>query len=436
MILFILLSGVITASALGVEYDVRVQELIDEVNSDTLSATLASLSGEIPVTIEGEPDSLPCRFALSEGSDRAALWLAEQFESRGFEVELVPFLPSWFSETRPLPLGVENAEALEAIYINAQSSIGSDTMYNVVATLPGKDSLQVILCAHYDAFTFDAMWTYTPGADDNASGVMVVLEAARIMGTHNWQHTLRFVLFSGEELGLWGSEAYVKDAVEAGDSMIAALNMDMIAYNNDDVPDMDIHCNPYDAASQDMGQMLIELIDIYELDIVPDQHIFDATDRSDHYWFWQYNIPAALLIEDFDDFNPFFHTTNDRLSKLDTAYMAEAVRLALGWAASEAGLVEEPGIRDHALEQPELVSLRLSSAVVHNHLWLEISSPHSLTPVIYDASGQRVKTLETIQGSSGSVRIPIEVSDLPRGVYWITVSGKDSFVSERFVLVR
>lgn len=434
MILSILLSGIISFGS--VEYDPDIHELMGEVNSDTLSATLASLSGEIPVTIEGEPDSIPCRFALSEGSDRAALWLAEQFESRGFEVELVPFLPSWFSETRPLPLGVENAEALEAIYINAQSSIGSDTMYNVVATLPGKDSLQVILCAHYDAFTFDAMWTYTPGADDNASGVATVLETARVLGAHDWQHTLRFVLFSGEELGLWGSEAYVKDAVEAGDNMIAALNMDMIAYNNDDVPDMDIHCNPYDAASQDMGQMLIELIDIYELDIVPDQHIFDATDRSDHYWFWQYNIPAALLIEDFDDFNPFFHTTNDRLSKLDTAYMAEAVRLALGWAASEAGLVEEPGIRDQALEQPELVSLRLSSAVVHNHLWLEISSPHSLTPVIYDASGQRVKTLETIQGSSGSVRIPIEVSDLPRGVYWITVSGKDSFVSERFVLVR
>jgi len=435
VILSILLSGIISFGS--VEYDPDIHELMGEVNSDTLSATLASLSGEIPVTIEGEPDSIPCRFALSEGSDRAARWLAEQFQARGFEVELVPFLPSWFSETRPLPLGVENAEALEAIYINAQSSIGSDTMYNVVATLPGKDSLQVILCAHYDAFTFDAMWTYTPGADDNASGVMVVLEAARIMGTHNWQHTLRFVLFSGEELGLWGSEAYVKDAVEAGDSMIAALNMDMIAYNNDDVPDMDIHCNPYDQASQDMGQMLIELIDIYELDIVPDQHIFDATDRSDHYWFWQYNIPAALLIEDFDDFNPFFHTTNDRLSKLDTAYMAEAVRLALGWAASEAGLVEEPGIRDQALEQPELVSLRLSSAVVHNHLWLEISSPHSLTPVIYDASGQRVKTLETIQGSSGSVRVPIEVSDLPRGVYWIAVSGtRGGMISERFVVVR
>jgi len=418
-----------------VEYDPRVAELVDSVNPDSITAVIAGLSGEVAVTIEGEPDSIPCRFALSEGSDRAALWLAEHFESRGFEVELVPFLPSWFSETRPLPLGVENAEALEAIYINAQSSIGSDTMYNVVATLPGKDSLQVILCAHYDAIT-STMWTYTPGADDNASGVMGVLEAARIMGTHNWQHTLRFVLFSGEELGLWGSEAYVKDAVEAGDSMIAALNMDMIAYNSDVLPHMDIHCNPSDAASQDMGQMLIELIDIYELDIVPDQHIFDATDRSDHYWFWQYDIPAALLIEDFDDFNPFFHTTNDRLSKLDTAYMAEAVRLALGWAASEAGLVEEPGIRDQALEQPELVSLRLSSAVVHNHLWLEISSPHSLTPVIYDASGQRVKTLETIQGSSGSVRIPIEVSDLPRGVYWITVSAKDSFVSERFVLVR
>ncbi|GAH84739.1 unnamed protein product, partial [marine sediment metagenome] len=204
MILYVLLSVVIAVSALGVEYDARVQELIDEVNSDTLWANIASLSGEVSVTIEGEPDSLPCRFALSEGSDRAALWLAEHFEARGFTVELVPFFPNWLSGTRPLPLGVENAEALEAIYINAQSSIGSDTMWNVVATLAGEDSAQVLLVAHYDA-TSEMPGIYTPGADDNASGVAGVLEAARLMGTHDWEHTLRFVLFSGEEVGLFGS---------------------------------------------------------------------------------------------------------------------------------------------------------------------------------------------------------------------------------------
>ncbi|MEA3311111.1 MAG: M20/M25/M40 family metallo-hydrolase [candidate division WOR-3 bacterium] len=437
MILLMLTGTMMLMGFSVVEHDLRVAELVDSVNPDSITAVIAGLSGEVAVTIEGEPDSIPCRFAYSEGAHKAARWLAEQFQARGFTVELEPFEPVASYEDRPLPIG-RTEEEMKRIWGEARLLSGSEpfTMWNVVATLAGEDSAQVLLVAHYDA-TSEMPGIYTPGADDNASGVAGVLEAARIMGTHDWQHTLRFVLFSGEEVGLLGSETYVKDAVEAGDSMIAALNMDMIAYNNDDVPEMDIHCNRMDQASQDMGEELAELMDVYDLNINPEIHIYDAVEASDHYWFWQYDIPAVLFIEDFDDFNPFFHTTNDRLGKLDTAYMAEAVRLSVAWAASEAGLLpEEPGIEERIVDSQNFVSFRLSADVIRHGAWLEIRSPHAITPAIYDASGRQVKVLQTVRSSAEPVRITLDVSELPGGVYWIAVSGKDSFVSERFVLVR
>ena len=329
-----MLTGMMMLVGVGlVEYNPRVAELVDSVDPDSITAVIAGLSGEVAVTIEGEPDSIPCRFAYSEGAHKAARWLAEQFQARGFEVELVSFEATASYDDRPLPMA-RTAEEMQRIRSEVGLLSGSEpfTMYNVVATLPGKDSLQVILCAHYDAITYDAMWEYTPGADDNASGVATVLETARVLGAHDWQHTLRFVLFSGEEVGLFGSEAYVKDAVERGDVIIGAFNTDMIGWDTDDNPEMDIHCNRMDQASQDMGEELAELMDVYDLNINPEIHIYDAVEASDHYWFWQYDIPAVLFSEDFDDFNPFLHTIEDRLGKLDTAYMTEAVRssVALG----------------------------------------------------------------------------------------------------------
>jgi len=83
--------------------------------------------------------------------------------------------------------------------------------------------------------------------------------------------------------------------------------------DTDDNPEMDIHCNRMDQASQDMGEELAELMDAYDLNINPEIHIYDAVEASDHYWFWQYDIPALLLSEDWDNFSPHLHQTADRL---------------------------------------------------------------------------------------------------------------------------
>ena len=112
------------------------------------------------------------------------------------------------------------------------------TVDNVLAYLPGKTDEYVIIGAHYDHLgrgNFDSLapsqvGQLHPGADDNASGTAGVLELARIMAPlkGQLQRGILFESFAGEELGLLGSAAWVKNPTRPLDKAVAMLNMDMI----------------------------------------------------------------------------------------------------------------------------------------------------------------------------------------------------------------
>ena len=112
------------------------------------------------------------------------------------------------------------------------------TVNNVLAYLPGKTDEYVIVGAHYDHLgrgTFDSLapsliGQVHPGADDNASGTAGVLELTRILSPlkGQLQRGILFMSFAGEELGLLGSAAWVKDPTKPLDKAVAMLNMDMI----------------------------------------------------------------------------------------------------------------------------------------------------------------------------------------------------------------
>jgi len=112
------------------------------------------------------------------------------------------------------------------------------TVNNVLAYLPGQTDEYVIVGAHYDHLgrgTFDSLapsqiGQIHPGADDNASGTSGVLELARILSPLKGQlpRGVLFMSFAGEELGLLGSAAWVKDPTKPLDKCVAMLNMDMI----------------------------------------------------------------------------------------------------------------------------------------------------------------------------------------------------------------
>jgi len=105
-------------------------------------------------------------------------------------------------------------------------------MANVIATLPGKiykDKVYIV-SAHYDSRAGDALDStgFAPGANDDGSGTAAVLELARVLSKYEFDFTIMFVLFAGEEQGLLGSRHLAKKLKDSGIVVLGVLNNDII----------------------------------------------------------------------------------------------------------------------------------------------------------------------------------------------------------------
>jgi hypothetical protein len=102
---------------------------------------------------------------------------------------------------------------------------------NVLGIQRGRDANRVVIVgAHIDSRVTDVMnaTADSPGANDNASGVALVLEAARILSRHRFDATIVYAVFSGEEQGLWGGELLADTAKQRGWTVSAMLNNDIV----------------------------------------------------------------------------------------------------------------------------------------------------------------------------------------------------------------
>jgi uncharacterized repeat protein (TIGR01451 family) len=223
-------------------------------------------------------------------------------------------------------------------------NLGDTSLNNVEGALDGwglgGDTIY-IACAHYDSIS-NAPYSTAPGADDNASGVAAVLEAARVLSQHRYRHTLRFVTFSAEEQGLYGSYYYVVEARSAGTDIGGAINLDMIAWDSDDDNIMEIHAGTQ-SDSQALGTAFQNANATYGLSLVPEYITNGASWASDHARFWSQGYPAILVIEDFQDFNPYYHKTSDTLDKLDLPYATKFVQATVATLAELAEIIP-PGV--------------------------------------------------------------------------------------------
>lgn len=202
--------------------------------------------------------------------------------------------------------------------------------YNVVAVLPGQTEpgKECLLTAHYDN-TSENPTNYAPGADDNGSGTAAVLTAAHILKDYQFDYTLKFIGFAGEEQGLLGSAAYADKAQQRGDTIIGVYNFDMIAWENNNDNVIELHAGT-GASSGALADIMTGVINDYSLPLVPHKITSGATDRSDHASFWTYGYPAILGIEDMtNDFNAYYHSTSDRINYFDFPYFTNFSRAGI-----------------------------------------------------------------------------------------------------------
>jgi hypothetical protein len=214
------------------------------------------------------------------------------------------------------------------------------TQINLEGTLPGQDGSEdtvYILCAHYDSFSYLPR-VHAPGADDNASGVAGLLEAARILSQYRFRHTLRFVAFAAEEQDMVGSSFYAQAARAADTQIGGVINLDMIAWNGTHSDALEIYADTQ-SASQALSQALIQTLATYNIALKPRYNVTKIPAYSDHYSFWRQDYPAILVTDDTSEPNPFYHTFDDTLEQLDMVYTRKFVQAVVATLAEQAEIV-------------------------------------------------------------------------------------------------
>ncbi|OYT29815.1 hypothetical protein B6U98_01325 [Thermoplasmatales archaeon ex4572_165] len=122
-------------------------------------------------------------------------------------------------------------DSFQSIGLNTEKTIWNFkgfSSYNIEATIEGTHPNKAIfiMSAHYDC-TKGSL-----GADDDGSGVAALLAIANVMSKYSFNNTIKFVAFSGEEVGTYGSFSYARDAYRNEENIHAVLNVDMIGYAN------------------------------------------------------------------------------------------------------------------------------------------------------------------------------------------------------------
>jgi Zn-dependent M28 family amino/carboxypeptidase len=211
---------------------------------------------------------------------------------------------------------------------------------NVIGTIPGRVTPEqvYILIGHLDDMPSSGP---APGADDNASGTVMVTALAELMSVYDFASTVKFIAVTGEEFGLYGSEHYADAAAAAGEDIEAVFNADMIGWQGNGTPNPENLDINYNTASAWMGTLLDQVAADYPVGLAVNDFLCNDMAYSDHWPFWQQGYSAVCAITDNEGFcgqagsYPYYHTSNDTIANCGAggpAFLAASMRLFLAAA--------------------------------------------------------------------------------------------------------
>ncbi len=300
------------------------QALLARWDVNALRARISELSGETPVNIGGSTVTIHTRNTFSTRIRDAERYLYQYYQSLG------------------IPVSYHNW------------TYGSYSGRNVIAELRGRTNPQRIwlVGGHHDGRNeglYDSSGR-APAADDNASGIAATMLIASILRNTAPGDTIRFVHFSGEEQGHWGSIVYARGVRAAGEQIAGYIDLDMIGYDGNRDRVLEIHTGSLSGFpnSNRIGTAFISAADLYGQGLTIERKSSTASTFSDHNSFWNQNYPAFLVIENFfddvsqygraRDRNPCYHRTCDTLAGVDLDYVTRIGRTALAMLADSAGV--------------------------------------------------------------------------------------------------
>ncbi|NJK55376.1 MAG: M28 family peptidase [Pleurocapsa sp. SU_5_0] len=192
----------------------------------------------------------------------------------------------------------------------------------------------ILIGAHYDAVPG------TPGADDNATGVAVLLEMAEVFASNPLKYPVRLVAFDLEEYGLLGSTAYAKYLKDKQQKLRLMLSLEMLGYCNhapssQTYPDL---IKPFYRDTANFIALVGNLSAIPDMnclskqmkkhgtpiEVLPDPsagRLVPITGFSDHRPFWQQKYRAIMVTDTAMLRNPNYHKASDTIETLDLDFL-------------------------------------------------------------------------------------------------------------------
>lgn len=219
-----------------------------------------------------------------------------------------------------------------------------NTYYNIIGEVKGtKDSEPLIIGAHYDTIIG------TPGADDNASGVAVMLELARLTALNPFPRTTVFIAFCLEEPPAYmtknmGSYVYAKSLNDLNTNIYGMISLEMVGYYSDLEGSQYYPNSLFNIFFPKRGNFIAFVGNISSsgftkkvkdnfraksslpVESLNAVSIIPGVDFSDHRNFWKFNYPAFMITDTGFYRNPNYHEAGDIASTLNYEIMEELVK--------------------------------------------------------------------------------------------------------------
>lgn len=196
--------------------DPVIESMVDGITQADVTEVLTKLVG------------FGSRFSSHPGCQKAVDYVADLFREWGLDSV---YTEKYRSDYAPNLIGVK------------KGAVDTDSIY--------------IIGAHIDA-TSNKAPSIAPGADDNGSGSTVTILTAKAMSKLNFRHTVRFILFTGEENGIVGSKDYANK--HKNENIVGVLTNDMVGYTNDVEEDYQVEANN---SSKWLGKFLVDVATTY-----------------------------------------------------------------------------------------------------------------------------------------------------------------------------
>ncbi len=182
---------------------------------------------------------------------------------------------------------------------------------NVIGCIEGKTNPDdwIVFTAHYDHLGMMGRETFFPGANDNASGVAMLLNLAKHYGNNPPEKSLAFICVAGEECGLLGSEFYVKNPAFPLEDIELLINLDMVADNGDSLY---VQCNK--PAEPHFNSMKTQALRESWFSGFKQDSI---SPHSDHFPFVEKDVPA-IFFSIHGEFRNHYHTPLDNMAHVST----------------------------------------------------------------------------------------------------------------------